>query len=148
MFKKILLPLDGSEFSERAFETGMELAQQLGIPIVLTHIIDQTMFENILAPVSGGPVEMAKPVYDDIQEKAEDFLRQKEGVCKENGIKCETILKMGHPANTVLALAKEMGTDLVVVGSHGRGRIAGLALGSISYGIIHKAEGLSVLVVR
>lgn len=148
MFKKMLLPIDGSEFSERAFEVGVELANKLGIPVIITHIIDQSMFESMLTPVPGGPYEMAKPVYDDMQEEAEAFLKGKEELCRQKGVKCDAIVRMGHPVNTILDLVKEMEIGLVVLGSHGRGLVTGIALGSVSYGVVHKAHNISVLVVR
>jgi nucleotide-binding universal stress UspA family protein len=148
MFKRILLPLDGSKFSETAFETGVNLAKQLGASIIITHIVDQTMFENILAPVPGGPVEMAKPIYEDIQAKSEVFLKQKLELCRERGVEGQSILKMGHPVNTIIDLANEMKVDLIVIGSHGRARLGALTLGSVAYGVIHKSQDIAVLVVR
>jgi len=148
MFKSILLALDGSEASEKAFETGVKLAESLGIPIVIIHIIDQSMFESMLTPVSGAPLQMAKPIYDDIKENVENFLKKKEELCRQRGVKCEAILRMGHPVNTILELVEEKAVDLIVLGSHGEGRLAGAVLGSVAYGVIHKAQNISVLVVR
>ena len=148
MFKKILLPLDGSEASEKAFETGMKLAKDLGASAIITHVIDQSMFENILTPIPGGPMEMAKPIYDDMKENAEDFLKKKAELCKQMDVKCESIIKMGHTVNSILDLAKETSADIIILGSRGRGRLAGATLGSVSYGVVHKAQNISVLVVR
>lgn len=148
MFSKILLPLDGSEVSEKAFEIGITLGEKLGIPVILTHIIDQSMFEYMLTPVPGAPSEMAPPIYNDAKENAEAVLKKKEESCRQRGLMCEVIVRIGQPADTILELAKEMAADLIVMGSHGRGHITGLFLGSVSYGVVQKAQNISVLVVR
>jgi len=118
------------------------------VPVIITHIIDQGMFESMLTPVPGGPYEMAKPIYDEIKGNMEDFLKKKEELCGQRGVKCEAIVRMGHPVNTILELVKEKAVDLIVLGSHGRGRLVGTVLGSVSYGVVHKAQNISVLVVR
>ena len=91
---------------------------------------------------------MAKPIYDEIKGNMEDFLKKKEELCGQRGVKCEAIVRMGHPVNTILELVKEKAVDLIVLGSHGRGRLVGTVLGSVSYGVVHKAQNISVLVVR
>jgi nucleotide-binding universal stress UspA family protein len=148
MYKKILLPIDGSEASDKAFEKGMKLAKSLGIPVVITNIVDQSFIEAIVSPVPGSPMEKAPAILESLKESSADLLSKKNSECKERGVPCEVIVKVGHPVHSILELVEETGADLIVMGSHGRGRITSVALGSVSYGVVHKAKDISVLVVR
>jgi nucleotide-binding universal stress UspA family protein len=96
MYKKILLPMDGSKTSDKAFEKGMGLAKSLSIPVVITNIIDQSFFETMLTPVPGSPMQKAPAILESMKNSAERFLEEKYSQCVERGVQCETVIKVGY----------------------------------------------------
>ncbi len=64
-----------------------------------------------------------------------------------SGVKWTKVDLSGHPATQVSAYAEEVGADMIVIGTRGRGDLAALVLGSTSHGVIHSAP-CDVLVVR
>ena len=67
---------------------------------------------------------------------------------KEKNIKARTVLKEGHPADTIIKVAHEGGFDMIVIGSRGVSGLQKLFLGSVSNAIIHEAKNCSVLIVK
>jgi nucleotide-binding universal stress UspA family protein len=63
------------------------------------------------------------------------------------GVDVETEILEGNPADSIAKLARSRAVDLVIVGSRGRGGIAGGLLGSVSEGVVHRADR-PVLVVK
>lgn len=148
MYKKILIPVDGSEISDKAFENGVELAKVIGIPVIVAHVVDLGFFAPMASPMEGSPLGEIPVMFEDIKKSSEALLEKKKLQCKELGVHCDAVIKLGHIVDSILQLAKEIEADLVVMGSHGRGRISSVALGSVAYGVIHKAQDVSVLIVR
>jgi len=147
MFKTILVPVDGSDHAEKAVEVAADLAAKYGAAL---HII--TVMENVeLAPalrrfaeaehIKGAEAQVATYISDRFVERARE-------VAVEGGAKTvETTVEMGNVQEMILAHAKKIGADLIVMGSRGLSDLKGLMLGSISHKIANSAP-CTVITVR
>ena len=136
--KKILVPVDGSESSERAFSKAVELAAALKAKLVFLYVANV----NQLAVNSCLSSELLEAV-----NKAGDVvLTHAEENVPEN-VETERILETGSPAPTIADVAEDCGADLVVMGSRGLGLVKGVLLGSVSQYVVENAK-CAVMVVK
>lgn len=144
MYKKILVPLDGSEISEQALEHVKEL---MPVPstteIVLLRVVDP------LATTYAGGTDAAIEVAVQIQKKAEaeaaSYLKKVAGELEEMGIEVKTVLTVGLPADVILDYARQNGVDLIIMSTHGRSGISRWLFGSVAEKIIRHSQ-LPVLI--
>lgn len=137
---RILVPTDFSEHSARAVRYGVELAAKFGAELHLLHCVEQT---PVLYGEAGAWISPEAIV--EIQAAADQQLQElpvdAEGV---------TVIRNcvdGHPFVEIIRYAKTEETDLIVMGTHGRGAIAHLLLGSVAEKVVRKAP-CPVLTVR
>lgn len=139
MFKKILVAVDGSNNSDRAVEAAAEIAVAHGSGFTICHVF--YIPEYYRSDLSG-------PLRDAVREDAERILEHAKKVATDAGIQAETrLLKKGHPADAILALAEELGVGLVVLGVRGKTPDEARPMGSVSGAVAERAV-CSVLLVR
>ncbi|MCC7119014.1 MAG: universal stress protein [Anaerolineales bacterium] len=140
MFEKLLLAVDGSEHALHATRKAAELARRMGS----RELCIVVAFESI-PPYLGEPnLQFA---INTRKEYAEELLATTK---KEIGdISCEihTEVMEGDPAQIIIELATSRKSDLIIMGSRGLGRLAGLVLGSVSQKVVSHAP-CPVLIVR
>jgi nucleotide-binding universal stress UspA family protein len=127
--KTILHPTDFSEHSEAAFEVARALARDCGARLILLHVLPPIM--------KGGEVYALITRPEEIHEELTNRLEALRS--KVNGLDVETFLKEGDAAAQILATSKEMGCDLIVMGTHGRTGLSHLLMGSIAEKIVRRA---------
>jgi len=141
MYKKILVPLDGSELAEKALGHAEELAKTYDAEIILFQV----------APLMHvyGVAELVTPfVVDDKQkEAAERYLTNLTNELKKRGFKVTTKVKIGlQVAAEIIDFAKENGVDLIIMCTHGRSGITRWVLGSVAHKVLTRAETPVLLV--
>lgn len=142
MYKRILVPLDGSEPSNNALEHALGIAEKYGSELTLLAVVPRVMVP--VFPDEGfgaAPVTAAKDMaryQDRMKEIYENVLVEaKTKVEKEHPkLKAETIIREGRPSATIVELAENDGVDLIVMGSRGIGGITGWILGSTSRRVV------------
>jgi nucleotide-binding universal stress UspA family protein len=145
---KILIAVDGSEFSREAVE---KTCQLLVMP-ENTEIKIVCVYQPVV-PIDAFPqsAEYSERLEEKEIADADSFVVSAAAFVKERfpkpSVKVETQIEAGTPDQTVLEIARDWKPNVIVVGSHGRGFWGRLTLGSISDSIIHHAP-CSVLVVR
>lgn len=138
--KRILIATDGSPHAKEACAFGLEFAEHEGAEVVLVHVL------SALDPVEqveghlGVPHRIAAP-------DADAALRDTAAAAEARGVSVRVELLVGLPEDEVVALAKEVDADLIVVGSRGLGTLKGALLGSVSRGVLANADR-PVLVVK
>ena len=134
---KILLAADGSEDADLASKAAADLSAKSGAEL---HVVYAWHLLGIVEPA---PLPFA--LYE---EDARKILAEELGRVAEYGAgTVEGHLKRGHPVDAILDLGEELGVDLIVVGSRGRGPVLRIALGSVSEGVAYLAAR-PVLVAR
>ena len=128
MFEHILIASDGSELAERAAARGLELAKLLAAKVTAVTVTEPW------AAVVTGEAALGFPFEEYEKSAAEDAARILAGItamAKKMDFVCATAhVKDQHPAEGIIAAAKEHGCDLIVMASHGRRGLAKLFLGS------------------
>jgi nucleotide-binding universal stress UspA family protein len=137
MLEKLLLAVDQSEHSRKAIPATVELARAGGGVVHVLHV--RELHYPVPPTVRGESLQEAQQLVDGIVEELKAA-----GVTAEGTVRPST---GGSPAGPILEYAREMGSGLIVVGSHGHSVLGGLLIGSVA----HKLTQLSacpVLVVR
>ena len=135
-----MIGTDGSPQAREAVETGLELAREEGAEAVLVHVLGPLAPIAVDEDVRGVPHRPATAAEDAVLA---DAARR----AVELRVRHRVELLVGVPDEELLALARELGADLVVVGSRGLGAVRGALLGSVSRSILKRAT-VPVLVVR
>ena len=135
MYKKILVPLDGSELAKKVLEEAEKLAKSFGSEIVLFQVVP-------FMPIYGSP-ELVTPLIVDEKQKetAERYLHNLTEELKKRGFKSTSMVKTGQQvAVEIIDFAKESGVDLIVMCTHGRSGITRWVLGSVAHKVLTRAE--------
>jgi len=127
---KILVAVDGSESAEKALEYAVQLAKKHKAKVTLLNVGESKLF--------GFKPEVAREVGEHILSDA---------AAKVKGLKLNTQLEFGNPAETIIEVAEKGNYDFIVVGSRGLSSVKRFFLGSVSDDISHHAK-CSVLIVR
>jgi nucleotide-binding universal stress UspA family protein len=137
MYQRILIPTDGSSYSEAALPHGLRLARQLSLPVVLLYVLEETL-PPLLA---SSPAVLSQEFVDEyersIRQAGEEALDRAQQQARVAGVTVERKLVRGSPALAILAEAKP--TDLIVMGTHGRNSLAAFVLGSVTMRVLHEA---------
>lgn len=139
MFKHILLAVDGSDHALRATEIAAELARSMKAELRVV-----VAYEPI-PPYLGEP-NLQSAINARLKD-AEEILQKAEGVMGKVPVKVQTDILEGNPAEAIIEVAKTWECDVIVMGSRGLGRLAGMVLGSTSQKVVSHAP-CPVLIVR
>jgi nucleotide-binding universal stress UspA family protein len=137
-FRRILSPVDFDDNSLAALDVAAQIARDNDGLVLLAHVVP------MIIPPTG------RPVYIDLYKVHEDLARAKlDEIAQKRlrGVKHEILTKMGHPAGTILSLARHHATDLIVMATHGRRGFSRVLLGSIAEMVLREAP-CPVLSVR
>ena len=135
MYKKILVPLDGSELAEKALEHAEKLAKTFDAEIILFQVVP-------FMPIYGSP-ELVTPLIVDEKQKetAQKYLTHRIEEMKNRGHRVTSMVRIGQQvAVEIIDFAKESGVDLIVMCTHGRSGITRWVLGSVAHKVITRAE--------
>ena len=142
MYKKILVPLDGSEFAEAALPHARAFAECTGAEIVLLRVVTQP----IHAYTAPDPL-----LYDSLQKdtvaECTDYLERVAADLKAAGYKVTTETGAGPVVETILEFAQGIGADLIAMSTHGRSGLARWFIGSTADKVV-RAATLPVLLTR
>ncbi len=145
MFRRIIVPLDGSELAERALPQAEELSRLTGAPIHLVRVVDVTVLMRYGA--FGLAIEYAaiEPALAEERAAAREYLDRMRREVEARGVSVTTELPEGVASRELLGLARP--DDLLVMASHGRGGLARWFLGSVAEEVVRRSQA-PVLLVR
>jgi len=142
MFKKILVATDASEYSHRALETALELSRTFGGEIELLFVMymrEAYWGYNVAYTVLVPP--------EQIEEAGQLALEATLKGIEVGNVPLKKKVVQGYPATMILEEVEKEAVDLIVMGSHGYGPIAGSVLGSVSQRVLQRAK-CPVLIVK
>jgi nucleotide-binding universal stress UspA family protein len=132
---KILHPTDFSESAERAQQEAIRLARSIGAELILLHVAVET-------PLYGeGLLNMpeVKKVYAAARKWATATLEERAVKIRGDGLATRWLLRAGVPHDEIVKTATEEGADYVVIGTHGRGGLERVFLGSVADRVVRTA---------
>jgi len=143
MYKKILIPTDGSARSNLAVEEGIQLAEKLGAEVTVLHVVEIPLH---MTPYFG-PVGSLESIAEELEKNGEQVLQRVKETYADTGVSIETKLIRGNPGYEICNEAREGRYDLIVMANRGLGEIKGYLMGSVSSRVARHA-GCSVLIVK
>ena len=144
MFRRLLLPTDGSDVSLAAADPAIALAKLCGAPLQVVYVLEPYPFTGIGSARQGG--------FDDYMAVSRGaatlaFERIAQAAVA-HGVPCETLtVEDAQAARGIVEAAKAAGADLIVMGSHGRSGLAKVVLGSVATKVLQLSP-VPVLVVK
>jgi nucleotide-binding universal stress UspA family protein len=146
MYKRVLVPVDGSATSRRGLRAAADLARAQRAKLTILTVVDAM---PVLATFEGGMV-FDQGVLDALREGARKVLDRAAAEAKKRGVRAKTVLAdntAGRVADVIVRQAKKARADLIVLGTHGRrGRIAHHQLRVAAHH--HARQAAPVLLIR
>lgn len=138
---RILLPFDDSSNAKRAVEQAVRLCQR-GVALDM-HLL------NVQPPLRSDVTRFVPA--DNVQSYHHDegtaVLKAGRAILEGAGLSATEHVHVGSPAEVIGHVARDLGVDLVLMGTHGRGAVAELFMGSVAAGVL-KAVDVPVMLVR
>ena len=144
MFSRILVGLDGSDYSLRALDFAIDLAKKYQSQLVLVHVVMRQIYA-INPPEAG--ILAGTAIVRELETEGKTILTQGEEKVKAQGLPVEARLRQGVPAEELLRAAADEKADLMVLGSRGLSQVRAFLLGSVSDKVSHHAK-CPILIVR
>lgn len=145
MFKAILVPVDESPQALAAVDLAISLAKELRASLTLVHAVDPAAIATAADDASAATVMEIE--LDELQAAGKELLAATATRAREAGIEATTVLRDGVPSATILDTARRTGSDLIVMGTHGRHGVARFFLGSCAEAVLRESP-IPVLVKR
>ena len=143
MYRKILLPTDGSPSSELAIQQGLELAKLTGAEVTFLHTLENPLAAGYVAAAN---MAYSAELYEDLRNSANLLLEHVVGLARDKGVTSKGVLVEDvDPVQAIHDAEKEH--DLVVMGTHGRRGFNRWMFGSVAEGALRRST-VPYLVVR
>ena len=147
MYKRILVPTDGSVLSRKAVKSAVELASTVGAEVVALNVVPRYPVSYFEGGISVSDSEVAR-VEKQWSEQGQALAEDVEKVAEKAGVKARAVtVRSDLVAEAIIAAAKKNKCDLIVMASHGRKGIKRLLLGSETQHVLTHGN-IPVLVLR
>ena len=140
MYKRILVPTDGSEFAKKAQQHALFLAKVSGAEIVAVSVTENNFVNGL--PLDDEIYQLNQV----LKERSEENLKEFDKLNEDN-LKITHVIREGSPAKVILEVAKEEEIDLIVMGSSGKSGFDRFIMGSVADKVVNSAK-CAVLVVH
>jgi nucleotide-binding universal stress UspA family protein len=131
MYKKILVPLDGSEVAECTLEHVTAIATQCSVPeVVLLGVAEPIRTSGEIYSELG--VDWVQKAQEGIYAATEAYLKKAAGKLNSEGVNARTIVLKGNAAEQILEYADKNKVDLIIMATHGSSGIVRWLLGSVT----------------
>ena len=138
---RILVPVDGSEYSTHALDVATDLAATLDAELVVCHVVDLAK----AATLSGGEAQLVPGCLEELESEGKAIL---DAALARAGsrVRVSSRVAEGVPVEEIERLAAELRPTFIVIGSHGRTGLTRLVMGSVAEGVV-RAAPVPVMVV-
>lgn len=137
MYSSILFPTDGSPGSELARDHAIELAVDQAATLHVLHVIET------VAPAAS----LHELIVERMSERGQELVETVASTGRGRGVKVETAVEEGDPAETIVEYATSEGIDVVVMPTHGRSELTKTIVGSVTDKVIRTGD-VPVIVVK
>ena len=142
MYRKILVPLDGSKVAEGVLPHAKDLAYSQGAELILLNVGANPAMDFAFSDPG-----IARSAVMEQEERSKKYMDGIERDLKDAGFKTSTVLRVGSVAETILGVADELGVDCIAMSTHGRTGPARWLIGSIADRVVHNSK-IPVLLIR
>ncbi|HEX7004409.1 MAG TPA: universal stress protein [Trueperaceae bacterium] len=135
MYKRILMPIDGSECSRQAVEHGLELARRTEARVTFLYVVEDPLYYARHAVAEYGEL------YEELRRGGQEVLDAARRQAEAYGVVSETVLvekPLAHPVDAILEAEEQH--DLTVLGTHGRRGFSRIMLGSVAEGVLRRSS--------
>jgi nucleotide-binding universal stress UspA family protein len=143
-FTRILVPLDGSPLAQQALPLATTLATRAPAELTLIEAISPVI-ESYPLPL-GQPLSHYRVLLPALRAKATDDLTSAAQGLRAQGLRVQTLVEDGYPAELIVDTADQRASDLIVMATHGYGGIRRWVLGSVADKVLHAATTPLLLV--
>jgi nucleotide-binding universal stress UspA family protein len=138
LYMNILVPLDGSKYSEKALIHACEMAKNYQSRLILLYVVEKSIPINLLD---------RKEYLEILRKFGNKVLTKGKETAIKRGVDSKIIMKEGNVSSEIIKLAKKEQCNLIIVGSKGLGSAARLFLGSVSNKLANNSP-CSILIVK
>jgi nucleotide-binding universal stress UspA family protein len=134
MYKRALVPLDGSPVAESIIPFVLQIAGPLDMSVTLLRVVEP------ISPIVGDGTQAV--IVDDVQERtrdAEEYLAPLAAVLRARGVNTSWVVRRGRPDKEILAAAQDAAADLIAMSTHGRSGLGRLLFGSVAEQVLRHA---------
>ncbi|HET9405545.1 MAG TPA: universal stress protein [Burkholderiales bacterium] len=146
MFKRILVPVDGSRTSWLGLDKAIRLAREQRATLCLLHVVD----ERVTTQYFEGGAAAIDRLLDSLLEGGKRVLARAEAKARKQRVRVKTVLVenvIRSVADVIVGQARKWRADLIVIGTHGRRGVSRLVMGSDAEGVV-RTTPVPVLLVR
>ena len=137
MYKKILVPLDGSALSEAVLDHVVAIATSCQVPEVVIIRITRPLDGSTWEPID---TKVASNLDKALRIKANTYLEKIAADLKTKGVKVKVEVLAGDPAEEITKYSKREGIDLIVMSTHGRSGFSRWVFGSVADRVVRHTE--------
>lgn len=142
LYSKVLVPVDGSENSNRALKHALSLSSKLKSKLTILHVSEVPPFVYVQSQ------KLVDSVMASLEKEAKNILDVAQNQAKEFDVEYETVLLKGdNIASVIIDYNKKNDFDIIVVGSRGQGKLKTTLLGSVSNNVLHHSKN-PVLIIK
>lgn len=135
MYKRALVPLDGSSVAETIIPFIVDIAGPLDMEVVLLRVVE---------PMTPVVIEGSRHIeLEDVEARrtdAEEYLAPIAVELRNKAVRVESRVRRGNPTEEIVAAARETGADLIAMSTHGRGGLGRLVFGSVAQAVLRHVD--------
>lgn len=143
MYKRILVPLDGSKLAEMALPHAESIAATYNATLILLSVVRP----HAVVGRSPADLKLFQEQLDTMSEETADYLKGLKGGFSEKNITAETLVRYGPVVGEIVDIADSQDVDLVVMASHGRSGLGRVFFGSAASGVMNRIQN-PLLIIR
>lgn len=139
--RKILVPTDGSDYSIRAAEYALGIAKMVSAQILVVYVIDEVVLDQFAKITEKDGVEQ------ELKTDGQRYVNYVVNLAEKQGVQASSVLAKGRPFEQIVHLARDLNSDIIVMGTYGRRGAERILIGSVAERVIEYAP-CPVLVIK
>jgi nucleotide-binding universal stress UspA family protein len=137
MYKKILVPLDGSKRAEAILPHVEQLARSQDSHVIFLRVLE---LGRVPLMIEAGGVDRWLEDMERMHEEAQSYINMWRGEFRSKGIKADVLIEQGPVVETIVDCAANQGADLIAIASHGRTGLGHVVYGSVAAGVLQRVD--------
>lgn len=150
MFSQVLVAIDGSPTGNRGLKAAIGLASNQKAALTIMHVVDDLKSVSYVGDMGYVPAGYVDKLLDDLRASGRRALTRAEAAARAGGVDAKTLLvesRGGSIADAILAQARKLRADVIVLGTHGRRGLRRVVMGSDAEAVLRESR-VPVLLVR